>query len=116
MESKSKSFVVTVTPIIESSDLPMQSDQTNTKKEIQTSEKPDQRLVPSKTAKISPAVLLKLNTLKPFIQEQEGMDKTSINNIIDMLIGHYIDANLKDRHSEAYKDMYKRLYEVLDNK
>jgi hypothetical protein len=116
LDNKSKSFVVTVTPITESSDLTFQNDQTNTEKEIQIPEKPDQRLVPSKTAKISPAVLLKLNTLKPFIQEQEGMDKTSINNIIDMLVESYVDANLANRHSKAYKDMYKRLYEVLENK
>ncbi|QPW51628.1 hypothetical protein G9298_29115 (plasmid) [Bacillus thuringiensis] len=36
MENKSKSFVVTVTPIEESSSLTIQSDQTNPKKEIQT--------------------------------------------------------------------------------
>ncbi|WP_430794945.1 hypothetical protein [Bacillus cereus] len=100
----------------DSSNPTIQNDQTNTKKEIQTPEKPDQRLVPSKTAKISPAVLLKLNTLKPFIQEQEGMDKTSINNIVDMLIENYVDTKLVNRHSKAYKDMYKRLYEVLENK
>lgn len=116
LDKKSKSFIVTVTPITESTDSTIQNDQTSTEKEIQTPEKPDQRLVPSKTAKISPAVLLKLNTLKPFIQEQEGMDKTSINNIIDMLVENYVDANLKNRHSEAYKDMYKRLYETLENK
>ncbi|HFF3186789.1 MULTISPECIES: hypothetical protein [Bacillus cereus group] len=116
MDNKSKSFVVTVTPITESSDLTIQNDQTNTEKEIQIPEKPDQRLVPSKTAKISPAVLLKLNTLKPFIKEQEGMDKTSINNIIDMLVEHYVDSQLVNRHSKAYKDMYKRLYETLENK
>ncbi|MEE6185544.1 hypothetical protein [Bacillus pretiosus] len=116
MENKSKSFLVTVTPITDSSSLTIQSDQTNTEKEIQTPEKPDQRLVPSKTAKISPAVLLKLNTLKPFIQEQEGMDKTSINNIVDMLIENYVDTKIANRHSKAYKDMYKRLYEVLENK
>ncbi|EEK53193.1 hypothetical protein bcere0004_55000 [Bacillus cereus BGSC 6E1] len=116
VENKNNSFVVTVTPITESSSLTIQSDQTNTEKEIQTPEKPDQRLVPSKTAKISPAVLLKLNTLKPFIQEQEGMDKTSINNIVDMLIENYVDTKLANRHSKAYKDMYKRLYEVLENK
>lgn len=102
-----------MTPITDRSDLTIQSDQTNTKKEIET---PDQRLVPSKTAKISPAVLLKLNTLKPFIKEQEGMDKTSINNIIDMLVEHYVDSQLVNRHSKAYKDMYKRLYETLENK
>ncbi|PGR97563.1 hypothetical protein [Bacillus thuringiensis] len=116
MENKSKSFLVTVTPITDSSSLTIQSDQTNTEKEIQTPEKPDQRLVPSKTAKISPAVLLKLNTLKPFIQEQEGIEKTSINNIIDMLVESFVDTHLANRHSEAYKDMYKRLYETLENK
>ncbi|MED3026127.1 MULTISPECIES: hypothetical protein [Bacillus cereus group] len=116
MENKSKSYVVTVTPITESSASTIQSDQTNIKKEIQTPEKPDQRLVPSKTAKISPAVLLKINTLKPFIQEQESMDKTSINNIIDILVESYVDTHLVNRHSKAYKDMYKRLYETLANK
>ncbi|PEQ54356.1 hypothetical protein [Bacillus cereus] len=116
MENKSKSFVVTVTPIEECSDLTIKNDQTNMEKEILTPKKPDQRLVPSKTAKISPAVLLKLNTLKPFIQERESMDKTSINNIIDVLVESYIDTHLANRHSKAYKDMYKRLYETLDNK
>ena len=86
------------------------------KGKVTAPEKPDQRLVPSKTAKISPAVLLKLNTLKPFIKEQEGMDKTSINNIIDMLVEHYVDSQLVNRHSKAYKDMYKRLYQTLENK
>ncbi|MBR9747641.1 hypothetical protein ACQVWD_26630 [Bacillus cereus] len=116
MDNKSKSFVVTVTPITESSDLTIQNAQTNTEKEIQTPETPDQRLVPSKTAKISPAVLLKLNTLKPFIQEQESMGKTSINNIVDILVDSYVDTQLVNRHSKAYKDMYKRLYETLENK
>lgn len=116
MESKSKSFVVTVTPIEESSGLTIHNDQTNMEKEILTPKKPDQRLIPSKTAKISPAVLLKLNTLKPFIQERESMDKTSINNIIDILVESYVDAQLANRHSKAYKDMYKRLYETLENK
>ncbi|PEU86233.1 hypothetical protein CN386_00175 [Bacillus cereus] len=116
MENESKSFLVTVTPITDSSSLTIQSDQTNMKKEIQTPEKPDQRLVPSKTAKISHAVLLKLNTLKPFIKEQEGIEKTSINNIIDMLVESFVDTHLANRHSEAYKDMYKRLYETLENK
>ncbi|WP_242265622.1 hypothetical protein [Bacillus cereus group sp. BfR-BA-01422] len=116
MENESKSFLVTVTPITDSSPLTIQSDQTNMKKEVQTPEKPDQRLVPSKTAKISPAVLLKLNTLKPFIKEQEGIEKTSINNIIDMLVESFVDTHLANRHSEAYKDMYKRLYETLENK
>ncbi|PGP91046.1 hypothetical protein COA10_31715, partial [Bacillus cereus] len=68
MDNKSKSFVVTVTPITEDLDVTAQLNPVITEKEIQTPEKPDQRLVPSKTAKISPAVLLKLNTLKPFVK------------------------------------------------
>ncbi|MEH7541850.1 hypothetical protein V7426_21890 [Bacillus thuringiensis] len=117
MENESKSFLVTVTPITDSSSLTIQSDQTNMKKEkeIQTPEKPDQRLISSKTTKISPAVLLKLNTLKPFIKEQEDMGKTSINNIIDILVESYVDTQLVNRHSKAYKDMYKRLYETLES-
>ncbi|MES1052755.1 hypothetical protein FOA24_27060 [Bacillus thuringiensis] len=77
-------------------------------------EKPDQRLVPSKTAKISPAVQLKLNTLKPFIKEQENMDKASINSIIDMLLESYVNTKLTTRQSEGYKEIYKQLYEMLD--
>ncbi|PFS55840.1 hypothetical protein [Bacillus thuringiensis] len=119
MENESKSFLVTVTPITDSSSLTIQSDQTNMKKEkekeIQTPEKPDQRLISSKTTKISPAVLLKLNTIKPFIKEQEDMGKTSINNIIDILVESYVDTQLVNRHSKAYKDMYKRLYETLES-
>ncbi|WP_144641476.1 hypothetical protein [Bacillus cereus] len=79
-------------------------------------EKIDFRLVPTKTAKISPAVLLKLNTLKPFIKEQESMEKTSINNIIDMLIESYIHTKLSPRQSEGYKGMYTHLYEMLYKK
>ncbi|TKA00363.1 hypothetical protein FA950_28120 [Bacillus thuringiensis] len=79
-------------------------------------EKIDSRLVPSKTAKISPAVLLKLNTLKPFIKERESMDKTSINSIIDMLIESYIHTKLSPRQSDGYKGMYKHLYEMLHKK
>ncbi|MGG5737599.1 MULTISPECIES: hypothetical protein [Bacillus cereus group] len=79
-------------------------------------EKPDRRLVPSKTAKISPAVLLKLNTLKPFIKEQESLEKTSINSIIDMLLESYVNTKLTTRQSEGYKGMYKHLYEMLDKK
>jgi hypothetical protein len=86
------------------------------KGKINIPEKPDQRVAPTKTAKISPAVLLKLNTLKPFIKEQESMDKTSINSIIDMLLESYVNTKLTTRQSEGYKGMYKHLYEMLDKK
>ncbi|KMP32251.1 hypothetical protein TU52_19020 [Bacillus cereus] len=86
------------------------------KGKVTVPEKADQRLVPSKTAKISPAVQLKLNTLKPFIKEQENMDKASINSIIDMLLESYVNTKLTTRQSEGYKGMYKHLYEMLENK
>lgn len=84
------------------------------KGKIVAPEKTDQRLVPSKTAKISPAVQLKLNTLKPFIKEQENMDKASINSIIDMLLESYVNTKLTTRQSEGYKGIYTQLYEMLD--
>ncbi|HHX7185510.1 hypothetical protein PDJ82_25145 [Bacillus cereus group sp. TH43LC] len=79
-------------------------------------EQADNRLVPSKTAKLSPAVLLKLSTLKPFIIEAESMDKASNNNIIDMLVDNYVNTKLTTRQSEGYKNMYEQLYEMLEKK
>lgn len=73
----------------------------------------DSRLVATKTAKVSPDVLLKLNTLKPFIKDLEEMDKTSINSIIDMLIESYINSKLTVRQSEGFKTMYKNLFDLL---
>ncbi|PFS53489.1 hypothetical protein COK41_28915 [Bacillus cereus] len=87
-----------------------------TKAKVTAPEKGDHRLVPSKTAKLSPAVLLKLSTLKPFIKEAESMDKTSNNTIIDMLVDNYVNAKLTTRQSEGYKRMYEQLYEMLEKK
>lgn len=86
------------------------------KAKVTAPERTDQRLVPSKTAKLSPAVQLKLNTLKPFIKEQENMDKASINSIIDMLVESYVNTKLTTRQSEGYKRMYEQLYEMLEKK
>ncbi|EOV9529238.1 hypothetical protein ACE41A_21430 [Bacillus cytotoxicus] len=85
------------------------------KGKVNIAEKTDSRLIPSKTVKISPAVLLKLNTLKPFIKEAESMDKVSNNNI-DMLIESYVNTKLTTRQSEGYKGMYRHLYEMLEKK
>ncbi|HDW3058259.1 TPA: hypothetical protein RMI67_006195 [Bacillus cereus] len=76
-------------------------------------EQADKRLVPSKTAKLSPAVILKLSTLKPFIKEAESVDKISNNSIIDMLIDNYVNTKLTTRQSEGYKGIYTHLYEML---
>ena len=42
-----------------------------------------------KTAKISPYVLLCLNTLIPFIEEPENEEKSTINDIVPMLVENY---------------------------
>ncbi|KLA35613.1 MULTISPECIES: hypothetical protein [Bacillus cereus group] len=86
------------------------------KGKVTAPEQADKRLVPSKTAKLSPAVLLKLSTLKPFIKEAESMDKASNNNIIDMLVDNYVNTKLTTRQSEGYKRMYEQLYEMLEKK
>ncbi|EOP20042.1 hypothetical protein [Bacillus toyonensis] len=80
----------------------------------QQKERPDPRLAASKTAKMSPDVLLKINTLKPFIKDSEGIDKTSFNSIVDLLIENYVNTNLTVRQSEGYKQVYKQLFETLD--
>ncbi|MEC2393484.1 hypothetical protein BK717_28640 [Bacillus thuringiensis serovar malayensis] len=80
----------------------------------QKKERPDPRLAASKTAKMSPDVLLKINTLKPFIKDSEGIDKTSFNSIVDLLIENYVNTNLTVRQSEGYKQVYKQLFETLD--
>ena len=86
------------------------------KGKVAAPEQSDKRLVPSKTAKLSPAVILKLSTLKPFIKEAESMDKASNNNIIDMLVDNYVNTKLTTRQSEGYKRMYEQLYEMLEKK
>lgn len=86
------------------------------KGKVTAPEQADKRSVPSKTAKLSPAVLLKLSTLKPFIKEAESMDKASNNNIIDMLVDNYVNTKLTTRQSEGYKRMYEQLYEMLEKK
>ncbi|EJQ73039.1 hypothetical protein [Bacillus toyonensis] len=103
-----------------SNNLPVKPDapiETTTSPDIrnkQQKERPDPRLAASKTAKMSPDVLLKINTLKPFIKDSEGIDKTSFNSIVDLLIENYVNTNLTVRQSEGYKQVYKQLFETLD--
>jgi len=65
----------------------------------------------TKTAKLSPDVLLRLNTLKPFIEELEEMDKSTVNDMMQMLIESYVNARLTNRQREGYNQMYEHLYE-----
>lgn len=79
--------------------------------------KPEEKKIPdnffkaTKTAKLSPDVLLRLNTLKPFIKELEETDKSTINDMMEMLIDSYVNARLTNRQREGYNQMYNNLFE-----
>ena len=65
----------------------------------------------TKTAKLSPDVLLRLNTLKPFIEELENEEKSTINDLIRMLIENYTNTRLTTRQREGYNQMYQHLFD-----
>lgn len=81
-------------------------------KKINTKEE-DPRLKATMTQKISPAVNLKINTLKPFLGELENMPKATVNEIIDLLIDNYTGARLTTRQQEAFKSMYEMQYDMI---
>lgn len=69
-----------------------------------------------KTQKMSPDVILKINTLKPYIKDLEELNANgtpSINEIIDMLVDNYVNTKLTTRQLEGYKAVYQNLYEHL---
>lgn len=65
---------------------------------------------------MSPDVILKINTLKPYIKDLEELNANgtpSINEIIDMLVDNYVNTKLTTRQLEGYKAVYQNLYEHL---
>ena len=81
------------------------------KEEANTTEVPDSFFKATKTAKISPDVLLRLNTLKPFIEELENEEKSTINDMIRMLVDNYSHTRLTNRQREGYNQMYQHLFD-----
>lgn len=77
--------------------------------------KEDPRLKATTTQKVSPAVNLKINTLKPFLGELENMPKATVNEIIDLLIDSYTGNRLTTRQQEAFKSMYEIQYDMLND-
>ncbi|MBC2233068.1 MULTISPECIES: hypothetical protein [Listeria] len=76
----------------------------------------DLRKKASKTQKMSPDVILKLNTLKPYIKDLEEMGSDgnpSINDIVNMLLDNYINTKLSTRQLQGYKAVYQNLFEHL---
>ncbi|TYU82864.1 hypothetical protein FZX01_15410 [Listeria monocytogenes] len=76
----------------------------------------DLRRKATKTQKMSPDVILKLNTLKPYIKDLEEMGSDgnpSINDIVNMLLDNYINTKLSTRQLQGYKAVYQNLFEYL---
>jgi len=87
--------------------------QPENKKESKSEKKnlPDNFFKATKTAKLSPDVLLRLNTLKPFIEDLEETDKSTVNDMMQMLIECYVNTRLTTRQREGYNQMYEHLFE-----
>ncbi|EDO0393149.1 hypothetical protein GNZ82_14075, partial [Listeria monocytogenes] len=70
----------------------------------------DFRRKATKTQKMSSDVILKLNTLKPYIKDLEEMGSDgnpSINDIVNMLLDNYINTKLSTRQLQGYKAVYQ---------
>lgn len=76
--------------------------------------KGDPRLKATLTQKISPAVNVKLTTLKPFLNEVENMPKATINEIIDLVVTSYVNTRLTTRQQEAFKAIYDLQLNLLN--
>lgn len=73
----------------------------------------DVRFKANLTQKISPAVNLKLNTLKPFLGDLENMHKTTINEIVNLLADSYVQTRFSTRQQDAFKSMYNTQFDML---
>lgn len=65
----------------------------------------------TKTAKLSPDILLRLNTLRPFIEELENQEKSTINDMVQLLVENYVNTRLANRQREGYNQMYQHLFD-----
>lgn len=74
-------------------------------------EVPDSFFKATKTAKLSPDILLRLSTLRPFIEELENEEKSTINDMIRLLVENYTNTRLSNRQREGYNQMYQHLFD-----
>lgn len=81
------------------------------KKTPEKKEVPDTFFKAIKTAKLSPDVLLRLSTLRPFIEELENEEKSTINDMVRLLVENYTNTRLSNRQREGYNQMYQHLFE-----
>lgn len=59
------------------------------------------------TQKISPSVNLKINTLKPFLDNIENMYRPTINEVINLVIDNYLETKLSSRQKEIFTILYE---------
>lgn len=95
-----------ITPAKKSIETEAKSEATGKEKTV-----PDNFFKATKTAKLSSDVLLRLNTLKPFIEDLEETDKSTINDMMQMLIECYVNTRLTTRQREGYNQMYENLFD-----
>lgn len=74
-------------------------------------EVPDSFFKATKTAKLSPDILLRLSTLRPFIEELENEEKSTINDMVRLLVENYTNTRLSNRQREGYNQMYQHLFD-----
>lgn len=74
----------------------------------------DKRLKAMTTQKTSASTNLKINTLKPFLKEVEGINKATFNDIVSLLADNYAQTKFTTRQLEAYKSMFKMQFDLLD--
>lgn len=83
------------------------------KKDSPKDQNVDPRFKATTTQKISPAVNLKISTLRPFLGEVEGLQKGTVNEIINLLIDNYVNTKISTRQQEAFNSMYQTQLDLL---
>lgn len=73
------------------------------KKEVNQQEDTNKALFKaSLTQKMSPAVHIKVNTLRAFLNEEDNIPKTTTNDIINYLIDSYVNNQFTSRQQTAF--------------
>ncbi|KAF1294170.1 hypothetical protein [Candidatus Enterococcus leclercqii] len=83
------------------------------KKDLSKDQNADPRFKATTTQKLSPAVNLKISTLRPFLGEVEGLQKGTVNEIINLLVDNYVNTKISTRQQEAFNSMYQTQLDLL---
>lgn len=61
----------------------------------------------TKTLKVSEPVLAQIQSLKPIIKDKEGIERSTVNEVINTLVEHYVEHALDDKDKQRYKSVYE---------